>query len=70
MPPLILFAIAGAGLYAGYKLYSKLIEDTRAPQRDDRARRREAANVERGAKNLGELEWDEKTGAYVPKKTG
>lgn len=78
MPPLIFLAIAGAGLYAGYKLFSAL---TSEPGKDSRVgaehrkqtdaeRRKQASAAKGGAKDLGELEWDEKSGAYVPKKSG
>ena len=71
MPPLILLAVTGAGLYAGYKLFSKFIEEARRPGRtDSKAEVRTAQKREAGLKDLGELEWDEKSGAYVPKKNG
>lgn len=61
MPPVILLAVAGAGLYAGYKLYTKLIEQAQTPAKPKTARAGEP-------KDLGGLEWDDKAGAYRPKK--
>ena len=44
MPPLIVLAIAGAGVYAGYKLFAKLIEQAQKPAKSDVERwKREAA---------------------------
>lgn len=72
MPPLIVLAIVGAGAYAGYKLYSKLMEQARTPAKSDAERwKREAAAAKVRAgepKDLGGLEWDEELGAYRPKK--
>lgn len=71
MPPLIILAAAGVGLYAGFKLFSKFMEQARMPSRkhaESHAKRGQPVKV--GAKDLGELEWDEKSGAYVPKKNG
>ena len=69
MPPLIILVAAGAGLYAGFKLFSKFIEQAQTPGRKQAGSKRgQTANV--GAKDLGELEWDETAKAYVPKKPG
>ncbi|MBL8883386.1 MAG: hypothetical protein JNL45_10080 [Hyphomicrobium sp.] len=69
MPPLIVLAIAGAGLYAGYKLFAKLIEQAHTPAKSDAERwKREAAAHANEPKDLGGLEWDEQSGAYRPKK--
>lgn len=72
MPPLVLLAVAGAGCYAGYKLFSKLIAQAQTPNRSEADRvRREAKSANRAAtgttRDLGELEWDEKAGVYKPK---
>ena len=70
MPPLILIARAGTGLYAGYKLFSALVNEAGKENRVDAAARKRANARQDGTKDLGELEWDEKSGAYVPKKDG
>ena len=68
MPPLVLLAIAGVGCYAGYKLFAKLIEQAQTPSREEVERiRREARAATGSTRNLGELEWDEKTGVYRPR---
>ena len=67
MPPLIFLGLAGVGLYAGYKLFSALANEAAKENRGDAAARKKA-NAQSGTKDLGELEWDEKAGAYVPKK--
>lgn len=67
MPPLIVLAIAGAGVYAGYRLFSKLMEQAATPAKSDAERwKRDAARAGE-PKDLGGLEWDEKLGAYRPK---
>lgn len=69
MPQLIFFAVAGAGLYAGYKFFSKLIAQAQTPPKSEmREARQDAAGGGGQPKNLGGLEWDEKAGAYRPKK--
>ncbi len=74
MPPFIIFAAAGVGLYAGYKLFSKLIAQaqTESPSEVERRRRETAAAKgspkDLNPKDLGELEWDEKAGAYKPRQ--
>ena len=73
MPPLVLLAIAGVGCYAGYKLFAKLIEQAQTsakkpPSREEAERiRREARAATGSTRNLGELEWDEKSGVYRPR---
>jgi len=73
MPPLVLFAVVGAGCYAGYKLFTKLIEQAGTPSREDQDRAR-AARAARQAgsvtRDLGELEFDAATGVYRPKNKG
>ncbi|MEQ1653232.1 MAG: hypothetical protein ABL897_12145 [Hyphomicrobium sp.] len=68
MPPLVLLAIAGAGCYAGYKFFSKLIAQaqTQSPSETERIRREARAAAGR-TRDLGELEWDETAGVYKPK---
>ena len=68
MPPLVFIAIVGAGCYAGFKLFSKLIEQAQTPSRSETERvRREARAATGTTRNLGELEWDEKAGVYKPR---
>jgi N-acetyl-gamma-glutamylphosphate reductase len=72
MPPLVLLAVVGAAGYAGFKLFSKLVEQAQTPSKSDTERARQQANAARGAatagtRDLGELELDEKTGVYKPK---
>ena len=69
MPPFIILAAAGIGLYAGYKLLSKLVEQARTPSTAEvERRRRETAAAMGNPKDLGELEWDEKSGGYKPRQ--
>ena len=69
MPPLIILVAAGVGLYAGFRLFSKFIEQAQTPSRKQAdSKRGQTPKV--GTKDLGELEWDEKAKAYVPKKNG
>jgi hypothetical protein len=68
MPPLVLLAVVGAGCYAGFKLFSKLIEQAQTPSKSETERvRREARAATGSTRDLGELEWDEKAGVYRPK---
>ena len=69
MPPLIFLVIAGAGLYAGYKLITALKGEAGQNSKVEAVRRKQASAAKAGAKDLGELEWDEKSGAYIPKKS-
>ena len=56
MPQLLLLLAAGAGLYSGYKWFSRELAKASVNAK------------ERGAKDLGALVWDEKLGAYRPKE--
>jgi hypothetical protein len=68
MPPLIFLAVVGAAGYAGFKLFSKLIEQAQTPSPSETERlRREARAATGTTRDLGELEWDEKAGVYKPK---
>ncbi len=68
MPQLILLAVAGVGLYAGYRWVAKQARDaTEAALRAQENLRQRAKNENRDAKNLGQLEWDEATQSYRPK---
>lgn len=71
MPQLIALMVAGAGLYAGYKWVARQLtqaaEDA-ARAREDLAKR--AAEAAGAPKDLGALEWDEKSGVYKPAQHG
>ncbi len=70
MPPLVIFAVVGAGCYAGYKLFTKLIEQAGTPSREDQERARAARQGSSVTRDLGELELDAATGVYRPKNRG
>lgn len=68
MPQFIAFAVAGAALYAGYRLIAKGLEraaEEARKTREDMERR--AAEAMGTPKDLGTLEWDERAGVYRPK---
>ena len=73
MPPLVFLAVVGAGCYAGYKFFSKLVEQAQTPSRSDRVRsdaeraRQAASAATAKTRDLGELEWDEAAGVYKPR---
>ncbi len=72
MPPFIVLALAGAGAYAGYRFFSKLMEQAATPAKSDAERWKKEAAAAASRRNgepkdLGGLEWDEKLGAYRPK---
>lgn len=74
MPPLIVLALAGAGAYAGYRFFAKLMAQAQTPAKSDAARWKKEAATAAARKNgepkdLGGLEWDEKLGAYRPKNS-
>jgi predicted negative regulator of RcsB-dependent stress response len=67
MPPLILLAVAGAGLYVGYKWVSRQArEATDAALRAQDALKKSARDARSSVRDLGELEWDEAAGVYKP----
>ena len=73
MPPLLFAAALGAGCYAGFKLFAKLIEQAQMPTRSEkeRVRREHQARAANGTtRDLGELEWDEASGVYRPRRDG
>lgn len=68
MPPVVFLAVVGAGCYAGYKFFSKLMIQARTPSKSETERlRREAAARAGRTRDLGALELDETTGVYRPK---
>ncbi len=75
MPPLVFAVVIGAGCYAGFRLFAKLIEQAQMPTRSERERVRREAQVRNQARasdgttrDLGELEWDEASGVYRPRR--
>ena len=69
MPPLVFLAIVGAGAYAGYRYFNRMVEHAHAEM--DKARKAAAAHQGgRETRDLGELEWDATAGVYRPKKSG
>ena len=70
MPQLIVLAIAGAGLYAGYKWVSRKAATALAEAERARSESRQrAAETDGGPRNLGQLEWDPASGVYTPRRT-
>lgn len=63
MPPLVLFALAGAGLYAGFRVIRSQIR--LAAVRAEEAARAKAAAAS-GPKDLGPLVHDPQSGMYRP----
>jgi hypothetical protein len=65
MPQVIALALLGAGLYAGYRWFTRTTPEIAAPmQRAEEEFRQEAAS--RIEKNLGALEYDPSSGVYRP----
>lgn len=63
MPQLLLLALAGAGIVAGYHWVKRQIEAEQTLARQER----EVAGAKTGAmRDLGPLAWDEATGSYRP----
>ena len=68
MPQIFALVLAGAGLYAGFKWVQRTLKGA-----EDQARQREAelraAATRAGVapKDLGTLEYDDKTGVYRPR---
>lgn len=65
MPQLVIVALLGAGLYAGYRYVAataqRMADEARRAQED--LMRQASGAVE---KNLGKLEYDPATGVYKP----
>ena len=63
MPQLVVVAIAGAGLIAGYKWLSKKLDEQMkaAPIRE-----RADASASSGPREMGALEWDSEAQVYRP----
>ena len=70
MPQLLVLMAAGAGLYSVFKWVSREAEKAaQAAKRaqDDLRRHADGTNEPGSPKDLGQLVWDEKSGAYRPK---
>ncbi|MDX2203555.1 MAG: hypothetical protein NW223_12460 [Hyphomicrobiaceae bacterium] len=63
MPQLMVAALLGAGLYAGYRFVARMAEEARRAQEE--LVRQATGAVE---KNLGTLEYDPVAGVYRPSK--
>lgn len=68
MPQLVVLALVGAGLYAGYRWYARASERlaTEVKRTEDELRRRARVAV----KEMGTLEYDPASGVYRPSKRG
>ena len=65
MPQVIALTLLGAGLYAGYRWFTRTTREIAAQmQRAEEELRQEAAS--RIEKNLGALEYDPVSGVYRP----
>lgn len=68
MPQFIALAVAGAGLYAGYRWVSGEVAKLHAAaERHREEMERRAAEATGVPKDLGTLEWDAAAGAYRPR---
>lgn len=61
MPHLVVAALLGAGLYAGYRFVARMADEARRAQEE--LVRKATQSVE---KNLGNLEYDKAAGVYRP----
>ena len=72
MPPFIAIAIAGVGIYAGYKWLTRELQRTASEGEhataDAEMRAADAAGARHSPKDLGTLEWDAASGVYKPRK--
>jgi hypothetical protein len=65
MPQVIALALLGAGLYAGYRWFTRTTREIAAPIEgaEEELRQEAASRIE---KNLGALEYDPSSGVYRP----
>jgi hypothetical protein len=65
VPQVIALALLGAGLYAGYRWFTRTAREIGAEMRraEDELRQQAAGRIE---KNLGALEYDPGSGVYRP----
>lgn len=70
MPHILVLVAAGVGLFSAYKWITR--EASKAPDAASKAHedalRQAHSGAAGGIKDLGELVWDEKAGAYRPKR--
>lgn len=64
MPPLVLLAAAGLGVYTGYRV----IRDTLKRIETEAERGMPGSGPETPPRDLGPLEWDAVNGVYRPRK--
>jgi hypothetical protein len=65
MPQLVILALVGAGLYAGYRWFTRTTKEIAAEIRRTEDELRQRAHV---VKDLGALEYDPASGVYRPSK--
>ena len=65
MPQVIVLALVGAGLYAGYRWLTRTTREIAAQvqRAEDEVRQEAAGRIE---KNMGALEYDPSSGVYRP----
>jgi predicted negative regulator of RcsB-dependent stress response len=70
MPQLIALALIGAGAMAGYRWVAKQVDAARQAADDAEAKLRQAAEQRQseGPRDLGQLEWDEVSQVYKPRR--
>ena len=68
MPQLVVLAVVGAGLYAGYRWFARASERIAAEVRRTGGRVAPAGGV--AVKEMGALEYDPASGVYRPAKRG
>ncbi len=68
MPQFLLLLAAGAGLYSGYKWVARGLQKASGKAEEAADALRRAAGGKVAPKDLGDLVWDETTGAYRPKR--
>lgn len=69
MPQVFALVMAGAGIYAGIKWFSRLVTEAQeaALRHEQEMRARAQDGVAAAAKDLGQLERDPATGVYRPR---
>lgn len=68
MPQLVVLALVGAGLYAGYRLFAHTSERLAAEIKRTEDELRQRTHV--AVKEMGKLEYDPASGVYRPAKRG